>query len=296
MFVGRQGAEVHGDGGEVFVGHVLVAVDRDPFHQALDVVAIGLEAALQQLHHVLHGPIADAGLRVWGDVGGRLSLGSVGASRHEEVPLQPAGPIPGGVALAAVGDRPDEVGAAVPLGRLAGVRRPPALVKIAPLPAGQEEAPAERRRQLVRPVLLPYGFDAGQVRLEGQDVLVRHVGERGVGKGREQVFAAAADAPPHGPKELLVAPPADAGLSVRRDVGAVDGPEGDRDGVAARELGAIVVVIGVAGDAEAGPGQVCASSDRVVRGVRQLVAVPGGDAGMGASLDGVVRGLRQGQP
>ena len=94
-------------------------------------------------------------------------------------------------------------------------------------------------------------------------VLLRHAGVPAVREHRIVMAAARGPALDHGAPEVLGAPPADAGLPIRRDVGHVERAELGVHAAAASEEGTAVRMIGVAAVASAGVEHVSPPENRI---------------------------------
>ena len=153
-----------------------------------------------------------------------------------------------------------QIGAAIPLGAARGVGPEDAALEIAGLPEADARA---RQRHGVAPVLLLHRLARHDEGIERGDVLVRQLGEMVVRERREEMPAFAVDAFAHRARKGRERPAADAGLGVRRDVGAIDGAERRLErratGVGLAALG------GVAAQAVADVGELLALGDLLAR-------------------------------
>ena len=141
--------------------------------------------------------------------------GALGVRLHRE-PL-------GRMAVAAMAEAFDEVGAAIHLGRLRWVGPEFALMEEERVPSRHAGADVEgkvRRVFLGRPVRRR---DRSQVRPDRKHVVARDFGEPLVGERRIEVFPVVADALVHRAIELLVRPAANPLLRVGGYVGGVEG-------------------------------------------------------------------------
>src|SRR5260221_6926742 len=153
------------------------------------------------------------------------------------------------MALAAMSDEVGEVVAAVPRRILAGDRLQRPRGEEQRAPAELQEAPRERRRDLMPLVALRDRLLDLEIGPEIGDVLVVHPGEGGIGKDGKIMRAVLGNALAQGAVEIREAPGAEPGLLVRRDVGRIERAERRRQGAAAGEALAIVLGIGVAAEA-----------------------------------------------
>ena len=163
----------------------------------------------------------------------------------------------------------DDVGAAVPLGRLAGsVLERRGGAEEQQVPAGDREAEVQRERQPVGRRVVVHRRDRLQIGQHGVGVGAADVGELRIGQGGVEVVALVVDPLVQGAVELVRRPGPDAGLLVGGDVGRVDHPEGRVQPEAAGE--GLAAVAGVAGHAVAHDHQVLAAAHLVCvgRGVR----------------------------
>ena len=115
----------------------------------------------------------------------------------------------------------------------------------------------ERKGERVRARRRVHRRKAEQRGLDGERVGVAHVGVRGERHRRIEIGAVAADAAMHGAQEIRIAVVADAGFPVGRDVGRVDGAEGQGEGKAAGKF--LSVFRGVADHAIGGVGEIFAA-------------------------------------
>src|SRR6476620_6749736 len=101
---------------------------------------------LKQIGDVLLAPFAEALL---GDVGDPPLARQVRTAREALVSFDRAQNVPRAVAFGAVAGAIDQIGAAVPLRRFAGIRCERLAVNEQEVPAADQSAPAERQWQLV---------------------------------------------------------------------------------------------------------------------------------------------------
>ncbi|RYE47516.1 MAG: type II toxin-antitoxin system RelE/ParE family toxin [Hyphomicrobiales bacterium] len=161
----------------------------------------------------------------------------------------------------------DQVAAAVPAFRMAGVGLIAAWREEQVLPARHQRSQAKRKGHLVRLCRGGNRRHLLQRRIEIGNILIAHqrvvlIGERRVEVPRRPL--AIADRP----RELCQRPAADARLGVRGDVGRIERAEWRHQPGAATEFGHPVLLVGVAGDAIAQPQQVLPT--RHVAGERQV--------------------------
>jgi len=121
--------------------------------------------------------------------------------------------------------RLNQVASTLPLLVLSGFVRQAALVQEHGLPGRQQEAPAERRGNLVRLVRLRDRRLRVDIGLEVADVPVGQMGERGIGEHREIRRTVRRLAFPHRLDKVRLAPAADAGVPIGRDIGRIERPE-----------------------------------------------------------------------
>ena len=98
-------------------------VAHDFAHRAANEVEFRSLACFQQRRDVLHGPVTDAGLRVGSYVRDRFAVRPVRVPGEKTVRLSRAEPVARCVTLTAVGERGNEVGAAIV--RFGAIRRRP---------------------------------------------------------------------------------------------------------------------------------------------------------------------------
>ena len=213
-------------------------------------------ARAQVLRQLRIGPGADAAHRVGRDIVG-FPASHIGAAIRQFF-IEAHGDVARRMAFLAVRQRLGQVGAAAQLaiGRIVILLQLAGL-EVEQFPAGQDGALVERKRQRIGRRLLDDGWQAEQVSLDGQHIVARHLAERGIRKGRIQMFAMPADALVQCAHELVISPAADAGFLVGRDVRPVDGAERRGDRIAARKR--LFLVHRMAGDAVGGGGQVLAA-------------------------------------
>ena len=164
-----------------------------------------------------------------------------------------------------------EISTAVPCFVPARLRLEPSNFKIQCLPGTNHPAPAKRRRDVVAAILPNHRLQGKQIRLDRTGVVVNHLGIAGVGEDRKVVRAVRAQAMFEREQEIVVAPGADAGPRVGRDVGAVVGAEGGLECASSRERCAFRFLIGVATDATGGTCKVAASYGELIIGIRLIL-------------------------
>src|SRR6185437_14745471 len=135
-------------------------------HPGADEVEIRRLTGLQQVGNVLDGPLADPGLGIGGDVRRLLPVRALRVAGKRSAALEPAQDIPRRMAFFAMHDGFGQIAAAVPLGALAldgcertrrEEQRPPEHL---------QEAPTERRLDVMRLVRLGYGGPRLQISIE----------------------------------------------------------------------------------------------------------------------------------
>ena len=141
-----------------------------------------------------------------------------------------------GVAGAAMCQSLDQIGAAVPFRAFRAVGTIGAMAQEQQLPARDDDALIERKRQLVVAGRLANRPPRHEIRIERAVVFVGNIGEMIIGKGRIEMPAVAVDARLHGAAERGFRPAADPGLGFRRDVRGIDGAERRRYGKAAGKI------------------------------------------------------------
>src|SRR6266853_2520651 len=235
----RDALEVARDGAQIGRGHVLVAGECAldvAAHQPAGHVAVGAVARSEVGDDLLLGPVSDPGGRVGGDVGCRLAFGAgplrVAREQARTVHRHRHGRARG-MALATMADGPHEILTARETrdGRRRGRRLPGGE---GGEPDGQAEALEHRDHDLLRGVGAMHRWDGAEERHKGLEVLLGHAVERRERVHRQQTLAGDPSAEPDGGDDLLVRPGPDPGLSVRRDIGRVDRPEGALELLAAR--------------------------------------------------------------
>src|SRR5438445_13584012 len=162
------------------------------------------------------------------------------------------------MALAAMAEGVDQIGAAVGDVRKSGEVRERAGSEEEPLPERDEEAPAERKMHLVLLVGPGAGRERSQVGPQVAQVGIRDFRERGIRKGGEIILAVGPIAFAHRAKEIGLGPASEPRLRVRGDVRAVERPERRLERAAAGEGNGILLLFGVAADAAAGLGEIFA--------------------------------------
>src|SRR5579883_36633 len=255
--------EIDRDRMSILVGELARALDHLR-HAGAHGVEIRQLPGLEHGLDVLEAPLADALLRVRRYVRGALVVRTLRISGVSQAHLHRAQEVPGRVAFAAMGDRVGEIAAAVPgvfTGRI-GLPRPFAEEQRAP--EQQPEAEPERWRDLVRLVPLLNGGLGAKEGPEVRDVGISESREGREGKHREHVATVVVDALAQRAAKLRLRPVADPGFRVRRDVGAVEGPEWRRERPAARERLSIVPDVGVAARAVRGCEEIGAALHRLV--------------------------------
>ena len=156
-------------------------------------------------------------------------------------------------------DALDQIAAAIPLRALLLVRHQDAGLEEQPVPAAHHDAIVERPAQLRRARRIADRRQRRQIGPDGENVLAGQFGEIRIGEGRVIARAVARHAEAQGAVEVVIAPGAEAGLAVRRQVGRIDAAERRIDPLAAGErFGGIG---GVAARAVAGLRQRLAARD-----------------------------------
>ena len=129
------------------------------------------------------------------------------------------------MAAAAMAQAVDEIGAAIPFGRLAGIGLEIMRVQVQQIPTLDHGAKVERERQIVfwRRV-----FDRRRGLQKSQNRIVIFAAderEPRIGKGGVEIASLIVDAVVHGAVELIGGPIADSGVFVGGDIGSVDHAE-----------------------------------------------------------------------
>ena len=107
------GEEVVGNRLEIAVAQIFETVLDGFPHRALDLALLGRGAGPQELNKVILFPLADPGARIGRDIGDELALGSVRCPGQRLPGPRGTEEIAGGVALAAVCKRGDEVSSSI---------------------------------------------------------------------------------------------------------------------------------------------------------------------------------------
>ena len=139
------------------------------------------------------------------------------------------------MAGAAMRDALDQIAAAIPFRALLLVRHQDAGLEEQPVPAAHDDAIVERKAQLGRARRIAHRRQRRQIGADGKNVLPRQPGEMRIGEGRVIARTVARHAEAQRAVELVIAPGAEAGLAVRRQVGRVDAAERGIDPLAAGE-------------------------------------------------------------
>ena len=156
-------------------------------------------------------------------------------------------------------DALDQIATAIPFRALLLVRHQNAGLEEQPVPAAHHDAIVERPAQFRRARRMLDRRQRRQIGADGKNVLSRQFCEIRIGEGRVIARAVARDAEAQGAVEVVIAPGAQAGLAVRRQIGRVDDAEGGIDRLAPGER--FCRIGGVAAGAVAGVGQRLAARD-----------------------------------
>ncbi len=258
--------EVGRHGLDIAVGQVLQAVLDGFGHRASGLGLAGHAAGLQVLHQLGLGPAADAVDGIRGDVG-RIP-GAQRAATQVAAAVFGHQRIARGVAGAAVGQRIDQVGAMVPLRRLAGIGFEALVLQVERIPHGHRQADVEGERQGRLRRGLVHRLDAmHEVGVERLGVFIGDLGIGRVGHGRVEVGPVLAYALAQRTAEIFQAVAANADRLGRGDIGGIDGAQRGAQWVATGKAGASLGCR-VAGGAVRGYGQLAAffHQQRIGRG------------------------------
>jgi hypothetical protein len=220
--VGRH-PQIGHDGADVVVGEMREAVAHHVAHRSEHDALAGRHAGLEEPEHLVVGPAADALAHVVGNIR-RQPAADVGA-REGVLALHGAEPVARRVALAAMAEALDQIGAAVDLRGPVRVGRKRAGAEEQLAPECERGADVEWKAQRVGLARRVDRREREQVGLDRERVVAGDLGERREWERRIEILAAAAEAVMHGAVEFVVAPIADAGRRVGRDVGAGDAAE-----------------------------------------------------------------------
>ncbi len=161
----------------------------------------------------------------------------------------------------------DQIRAAIPFGALLRIGDEAAFVEIEQIPEHHQPALVEREFQAVARRRVMDRRECVQIRANCQHVLIGDLGVLRVWEGWIEPSAALADAFMHRPQKIGVAPLADAGIRVGRDVRCHDRAERRVDRQAARERACFVSR--VAGDAIARARKVFTAFHEIAAGRRR---------------------------
>ena len=190
-------------------------------------------AVLQIGHDVGDAPPAEAPLVVIGDVGREPSLQRI--ALKSVVQVVAAERRLGRVAGAAMAQTFDKIGAAIPFGGFRGVRLEFAALEIERVPDRHSLTNVERERQLVGNDGVANRLHRIEVSANGERVALGHLGVVRIGHRRVEQRAVMPFALAQRAHEQLVAPGADPGLAIGRDVGSHHDAERSLDRPAAGE-------------------------------------------------------------
>ena len=223
--------QIGGNGVDVGIALLRQAVGHGSHGAGCHTVA-GREAGLHIVDQILLGPGQGRGRLV--RQSGSIPAFGAAAGQVELTRFLGGQAVARCVAGAAVTQAFDQVGTAIPLGSLLFIVLDDAGLEVEPVPGRNAAAHVvgEVQRRLGRLVL--HGRLAHQKGVQGLHVLIRHAAEGRVGEGGVEVLAFAVHAVAHGALEGFIAPAADAGLQIGRDVAGVDGAEGAGHGQTAR--------------------------------------------------------------
>ena len=132
-------------------------------------------------------------------------------------------------------DALDQIAAAIPFRALLLVRHQDAGLEEQPVPAAHHDAIVERKAQLGRARRIAHRRQRRQIGADRQNVLARQLREIRIGEGRVIARAVGRDAEAQRAVEIVVAPGAEPGLAIRRQVGRIDAAERRIDPLAAGE-------------------------------------------------------------
>ena len=181
-------------------------------------------AALQVRDDVVDRPVAKTFAGRAPQAGGEPPFAH--AAFEARIALDAAQHVLGRMAGAAVTEAFDEILPAIPLGGTKRVGRELAFMEEQKVPACDGSPHAHRPRQIGRAHALAHRRQRIQECLDGEHVVVRQMGEPGIGKRGIQMVAVRPPAFVHRPPEVVVRPPADARFPIRREVRRVDRAEG----------------------------------------------------------------------
>src|SRR5690554_1050516 len=235
----RQSLQIGGNRLPVLRGHLAGGKLYHLHHGTADVVKFWGKARFQEVGDIPFAPVANA-IRVGRDIGHAATIGAGGRTSKPPIRIQGPEAVAGRVALAAVAQHLDEIGAARLLLVQGRVRREAPLFEVHPAPGLQEQAEAEGKLQLVLPVGGLDRFDALQVGPKRRNVLVAHPRIGGVGEGWVIGFPRRRASFTQSPRKVFLAPVPQTRLAIRRDVRAVEGSEGGGYGPAACEKHAVI--------------------------------------------------------
>ncbi len=156
-------------------------------------------------------------------------------------------------------ERVHEIRAAVERRAARRIRRKRSWREEQPFPYPDEEAPAERKPQIMRRVRARARRQAAQVSPQVLQIGVGDLGERRIRERRKIVRSIRPQAAAHGLHEILFAPAPDAGVLVGRDVGPVEGSKRRLQRAPARERDRALRGLGMAAEAAAGFRQIFAA-------------------------------------
>jgi hypothetical protein len=203
------------------VGQMRQAVVYDVSHRTENAAALRHRASLEELHEAVLGP----GLRERrGRDVGRIETVDLGASQLC-LALDRAHDVARRVAIGAVRQRLDQIGAAVPFVALAGHRLELGRRKEQLAPGEQAQPDVERKRQ---PVFRPGRIHRGDAPHIGPQCLEIVVLDSGIGVERHrriEIGPIRADAVVKRLLELRVGPFADSGRGIGRDVDGIERAE-----------------------------------------------------------------------
>src|SRR3984893_14937380 len=227
----RQRLEIFRDRRPIFGAELRSVLDHAR-HRAAGAVAIGHLPGFEEIGDVLRAPVANP---LWRDV------------RHPALAFRvwPAGEalrcddaaekIARAVALGAMAEAVDQIGAAVPLRRVRGIRHERLAIHEQPFPDPDIAPDIEWKRHVVIAHLAGYRGKRFQVSKQVADVLYFRMLVRRIGKGREVMQSGRRNPLGYRVDEFGLGPAPDAIDRIGRDVGRVEGAEWRRDGEPAAE-------------------------------------------------------------
>src|ERR1700730_10425681 len=227
----RQRLEIFRDRRPVFRVQLRGVLD-DPHHRAADGIAVRHLTSFEQIFDVLCAPLAKSLLRDIGYPTLAFRIWPAGeAVRGDDA----AEKVTRAVALGAMAEAVDEVGTAVPLRRVRGIRHERLAIHEQPFPDSDIAPDIEWKRHVVIAHLAGHGGKRFQVSEEVADVLYFRMLVRRIGKGREVMKSGRRNPLGYRVDEFGLGPAPDAIDRIGRNVGRVEGAEWRRDGEPAAE-------------------------------------------------------------